>query len=184
MENSKPPPPNAKDVIKRGGRLIKVGGPVDRSCVTLRFAGDSLDPDALSRLLGVRPTDARRKGDVIPDRRYHRIATTGMWRLEGALLESTNLEQQVLALLDSVTGDLRTWQDITAKYRADILVGVFLTAWNRGFSLSPKISRMLSDRNIAIGFDIYSQPRKGPNKALQPTPMSVTSPAAQEPRQP
>ncbi len=79
----KPPPPKASD-IKDPSHLIRVGGPVDRACVSLRFFGDTLVPEELTQLLGCQPTEARRKGDVIPDKRYHRVASTGTWRLEGA----------------------------------------------------------------------------------------------------
>jgi len=38
----------------------------------------------------------------------------------------------------------------------DIFCGVFLDDWNRGFDLPPQVLKMLSDRGITIGFDIYS----------------------------
>jgi hypothetical protein len=155
MEQPKPPPPNASD-IDDPSRLIRVGGPVDRACVSLRFFGDSLVPEELTQLLGCQPTEARCKGDVIPDKRYYRIARTGTWRLEGSQSETADIEDQVLALLAAVTGDLQVWRRLTAQFAADVFCGVFLDEPNRGFSLSPRVMQMLSERGIEIGFDIYS----------------------------
>ena len=39
-----------------------VGGEVDRIEVSLRVAGDALDPQRITRMLGVSPTFAARKG--------------------------------------------------------------------------------------------------------------------------
>lgn len=155
MEQSKPPPPKASD-IDDPSRLIRVGGPVDRACVSLRFFGDSLIPEELTQLLGCQPTEARRKGAVIPDKRYHRVAATGTWRLEGTEPATADIEQQVLALLGRVTSDLQVWQRLTAEFAADVFCGLFLDESNRGFRLSPRVTQILSERGIEIGFDIYS----------------------------
>ncbi len=153
MEQWKPPPPDGSDVDP--SHLIKIGGPIDRACVSLRFWGDTLIPEELTRLLGCQPTEARRKGDVIPDKRYHRIADTGSWRLEGASSEKDEIEDQVLALLASVTSDLEVWGRLAAEFESDVFVGLFLEDFNRGFDLSPRLMGMLSERGLEISFDIY-----------------------------
>lgn len=151
----KPPPPKASE-LEDPSQLIRFGGPVDRSCVTLRFFGDTLVPEELTQFLGCQPTEARHKGDVIPDERYYRVADTGTWRLEGAQPETTDTDEQVLALLATVTNDLQIWRRLTAQFAADIFCGVFLDESNRGFCLSPRVTQMLGERGIEICFDIYS----------------------------
>jgi len=150
---TKPPPPNARDI--NPDRLIPFGGQVDRACVSLRFFGESLIPEELTRLLGCQPTEGRRKGDVIPDKRYHRVAKTGIWRLNGSGPETADIEEQVVALLTSVTSDLQVWRRLTTEFAADIFCGVFLDDLNRGFILSPRVTQLLAERGIEIGFDIY-----------------------------
>ena len=154
MEDSKPPPPKASD-IDDPGRLIKMGGPVDRACVSLRFFGDSLDPQELTRLLGCQPSSSRRKGDVIPDERYHRVASTGNWLLNGELPKKTEINTQIVTLLAAVTSDLEVWRRLTKEFAADVFCGVFLDDCNRGFFLSTSAIQMLSERGIEINFDIY-----------------------------
>lgn len=152
----KPPPPRLSD--QDPAQLIRVGGPVDAVCVSLRLFGDDLIPEEVTRLLGCSPTKVQRKGDVIPDARYHRVARTGSWMLNGGLPKTTEIEQQIVALLESVTNDMEVWRQIVAKYDADIFCGVFLNDSNRGFSLSPTVTSMLADRGLEIGFDIYGPP--------------------------
>jgi hypothetical protein len=67
-----------------------------------------------------------------------------------------DIEEQVLALLAVVTSDPQVWQRLTAQFAAKIFCGVFLDESNRGFRLSPRVTQMLGERGVEIGFDIYS----------------------------
>jgi hypothetical protein len=148
-----PLPPKLTDIDP--SLLTTVGGAVDRVCVSLRFSGDALVPEELTRLLGCEPTKARRKGDIIPDKRYHRVAHTGAWLLKGNKPETVDLNEQVLALLASVTDDLEIWRRLTTEFSADVFCGLFLDEGNRGFDLLPEVTRMLGERGITIDFDVY-----------------------------
>jgi Domain of unknown function (DUF4279) len=64
-----------------GKVLCDAGGDVDETSVSLRFFGDDLDPDEISKLLNCQPTVGYRKGDVMPDSRRRKIAGTGSWLL-------------------------------------------------------------------------------------------------------
>ncbi len=150
----KPNPPRYEDIPK--DRLVTIGGHIDEVKVHLRIFGEELDPDEITRLLGCQSTESRRKGDVIPDKRYHRIASRGSWLLDGKLDSSIELEQQVKSLLEMVTDDIRIWHDLASRFQLDISCGLFLDNMNRGFELSPELMKYLADRNIKIGFDIYA----------------------------
>lgn len=155
MDKQQTPSPPVLKVIPPN-RLVTVGGPVDRVRVSLRVFGDDLDPVEVTTLLGCQPTEARRRGEVIPDPRYHRTARTGCWLLDGADEPSTELEAQVGNLLGRLTDDVVSWRDLSRRFRVDVFCGVFLDSFNRGFALSPKLMRRLADQGIEIGFDIYS----------------------------
>jgi hypothetical protein len=47
-----------------GKTVYLAGGEVDKTSVSLRFSGDTLDPDEISKLLNCQPTDSYSKGDV------------------------------------------------------------------------------------------------------------------------
>ena len=150
MEHKKPLPPKLKDKD-----LIQTGGPVDNTSVALRIFGDSLLPEDITQLLGHEPTKAYRKDEVIPDNRYHRTARTGSWLLEGNLPRKTEIEPQIKDLLSKVTSDLGVWDRLTEEFEVDIYCGLFLDGDNRGCVLSPQVLKMISDRSMTIGFDIY-----------------------------
>jgi len=58
----------------------------------------------------------------------------------------------LLARLPS-DGDL--WVSLTGAYSVRVSCGLFLAASNRGFAISADVSKLLSDRNLEIGFDVY-----------------------------
>ncbi len=74
---------------------------VQRSVASIRFAGDALNPEALSADLGCSPTLSYAKGDVRPKKRGAVVWQSGMWLLEAKLCEPENLDAQVEGLLIS-----------------------------------------------------------------------------------
>jgi hypothetical protein len=117
-----------------------VGGPIDRSAVSLRIMGEDLDPEEISRLLGREPSSARKT----------------VWVLRSQLAPERELDAKVADLLSSLPADPTIWSSIAARHRIDLFCGVFLNALNRGFGLSVRTLRMLAERGIEIGFDIYA----------------------------
>jgi hypothetical protein len=82
-----------------------------KAFVTLRFAGDDLDPDEISALLPVKPTRAHRKGEEFfaGPRAGNLRGRTGMWFLAtNKLVTSDNLQDHlafVQNLLSPTPGD-------------------------------------------------------------------------------
>jgi hypothetical protein len=131
------------------------GGPVDRWKVALRVFGEDLDPDHISVLLGCQPSSAQRKGNPFPRK--------GRWLLEiysKDCDENDDVEDGVRMLLERLPSDSGVWVSLTSTYTVDVFCGLFLASSNRGFGISPKVSRLLSDRNLEIGFDVYFDPPK------------------------
>ena len=69
-----------------------------------------------------------------------------------------DVEDGIRMLLERVTSDLSTWDRLNAVCDMDLFCGLFLEAENRGFGLSAAASRMLADRHVYVGFDIYFDP--------------------------
>jgi len=135
------------------------GGPVDRFRITLRIAGEELDPDHVSSLLGCAPTKSERKGVPIPTAGGNaRIPKSGRWSLS---IESTEcaagegVEDAIKLLLARLPSDPELWASLTREYKVDVFCGLFLASNNRGFAISPDVLKLLSDRQVAIGFDVY-----------------------------
>jgi hypothetical protein len=131
---------------------------ISSSTVTIRLFGAELDPNHVTQLLSGTPSAAAKKGEKIikPDGR-ERIVKRGFWRLEYGERDEIGLEEKIEILLAKLTNNLESWQDVTRNIEiADIYCGLFIDHWNEGFTLSPSIMRKISDRNLTIGFDIYS----------------------------
>jgi hypothetical protein len=56
--------------------------------------------------------------------------------------------------------DLTTWRTLTSRFSADVFCGLFMDQSNEGFSLGAETLRMLADRGLEIGFDVYDPTRE------------------------
>jgi hypothetical protein len=155
---SKPEPP----ILPIGARFILAGGEIDESSVCLRFCGDDLDPDEISGLLNCQPTDAFRKGDILPDERYHWVAKTGSWQLK-CEIRGDPLEKQILELFDRLSGDLEIWRKLTRQYYGDLFCGLWMEALNRGLTFSPELMNQIAERGLTLDLDIYYISNENPN---------------------
>jgi hypothetical protein len=127
---------------------------IARTTVGLRIFGDALDPDEVTRLLGIAPTGCAHKGDT------HRtasgrevVARSGSWRLDADL--SGNLNTQIGALLTKLPSDPTIWRELTEHYECDVFCGLFMRDGNEGVELSPEVMSMLGVRGLRLGLDIY-----------------------------
>lgn len=127
------------------------------SAASLRFFGDDLDPDELTKLLGCPPTKSQRKGEEIVGKvtGQKRIARRGGWWLSPERREPGDFNAQIAEILDQLTNDADVWQDLTTRFRTDIFCGLFMKEGNEGISLSNETLERLAVRGLTIDFDIY-----------------------------
>jgi hypothetical protein len=126
------------------------GGPIDRWQVALRVYGENLDPDEISGLLGCQPSSAQRKGNPFPRK--------GRWLLKidsRECAEDADVDDGIGMLLAPLPSDSGIWVSLTSNYEVNVFCGLFLASSNRGFGLSAEVAKLLSDRNLEIGFDVY-----------------------------
>ncbi|MEM6481911.1 MAG: DUF4279 domain-containing protein [Pseudomonadota bacterium] len=127
------------------------------SAASLRFFGDDLDPDELTRLLGCRPTKSERKEEQIVGQvtGNKRTARSGRWRLRAERREPGDFDAQISEILDQLTNDINIWQDLTSRFRADVFCGLFMEEGKEGISLSNETLQKLAERGLTIDFNIY-----------------------------
>lgn len=135
--------------------LLTIGGEIDETSITLRFFGDELEPDEITEKLKCEPTDAHKKGDIVPNPFKPRVVKTGTWLLNREKGSEKNLEEQILELFEELPKDLEVWQDLAERFEADIYCGAWLKAWNRDVWFSPDLLKQISDRGLHIGIAIY-----------------------------
>lgn len=84
---------------------------VDTS-VSLYFYGDDLDPDAVTRALGVAPSRCGRKGElVVGTAGRSRVVKTGYWRLQSQDSLSGDMDWQIAEMLAQMTDSVAVWRD-------------------------------------------------------------------------
>lgn len=137
---------------------------VARTVATLRFFGDDLEPEAVSRLLGRPPSAGGRKGEAIKSEKTGRERTlrTGSWRLEVGDREPGDLDGQIDEIVSQLSKDVSHWRGL-ARYQPDLFVGVFLNQPNEMIELSAKSILLLAERGIGVTFDIYDPTPKFSN---------------------
>jgi len=128
-------------------------GTVYETAVSVRFGGVDLDPDEITRLLGVEPEAAHRYGDPMPNGRG--TWRRGLWVRRVPRSSPGDIETQVRSLFARMSSDLIVWQDLSLRYHGDIFCGLFLEDSNEGISISPDCIRAIADRGLQLGFDIY-----------------------------
>ena len=119
----------------------------------MRVYGEDLEPDRISALLGCEPSSAAMKGAPFPKK--------GRWILgieSQDCGEDDDVDDGVRMLLARLPSDRDFWASLTNIYSVDVFCGLFIKSPNRGFGISTEVSRMLSDRGLEIGFDLYFDP--------------------------
>ncbi len=71
----------------------------NHALVGFRFIGPAVDPEGLTRLIGVSPTDSHRSGQPML-KRHDRTYGTGFWGIESGLPPTAPVEDHAARLLD------------------------------------------------------------------------------------
>ena len=134
---------------------MEFGGPIPWFSVSLSIMADDLDPDAVTRLLGVEPDDAGKRG--IPTAKGH-LPRSGMWTICLRREQTTQRDVGLAVgmLLDRVPASAEAWRKALANANARVFVGLRLDAFNRGLALTPDLLGRLADLGLRLDFDIYA----------------------------
>ena len=128
-----------------------LGGPVDDVRLTLRVAGENLDPQMVTSLLGIVPTTAFSKGDRSGAQK------AGVWLYETST-STGDLDALVTMLLGRLPTDSGVWAKLGSLGKADVYCGLHLLDWSRGTSLAPGTMAALAARSLTLELDIYCSP--------------------------
>lgn len=133
------------------------------SCAALKIAGDSLSPDAISRLLGCSPTLGFVKGQIEPSKGKPIVRETGGWHLDAAGQQPGNLDAHVAELFGRVNNALSAWATLSSEYNIDLFCVYFTGEANEVVQASAEALKILGDRGVTLGVRIYSPGEKDDN---------------------
>jgi hypothetical protein len=129
---------------------------LDHSCAALKIAGDSLEPDAISQLLGCRPTLGFVKGQIEPSKGKPIVRETGCWQLDAAGQQPGDLDAHVAELFRRVNNDLSAWATLSGEHKIDLWCVYFMGEPDEDVQASAETLKVLGDRGIKLGLRIYS----------------------------
>jgi hypothetical protein len=137
---------------------VWVGGPIPWFSISLSISAEDLDPDEITRLLGIQPTKAWRKG-VPQFGREGRVPTFGAWSTSLRRDETTewDVEAAISLVLDRIHVRGEVWNQVVSNAKARIFVGLTLDTYNRGFGFAPSLLRRIAELEIQLDFDIYAE---------------------------
>ena len=134
--------------------IAVVGGPPDECGVTLAIYGEDLDPDEITRLLGVHPTHSHRRGDRHkPDSRFP--FQQGAWFLERRGMAPVCPDELTKEVLDQLPTEMERWRLIKERFDIRLLYGLHFSGWNKGLDLPRELVARIAAIGASMGFDIY-----------------------------
>lgn len=129
---------------------------VSETASSLRFFGDDLDPDEITRLLGGTPTIGVSKGGIwLTSNGAEKIATRGSWRLNVERRSPGDLDGQIAELFENLSLEVAVWKDLSRRFQADVFCGLFLNESNEGISLSSETLTAVGSRGLTLDIEIY-----------------------------
>ena len=152
---------SSNNVLPFPQRGISVGGPVDDAAASLCIYGDELDPDQITRLLGLSPTHSHRRGDRLrPDGPPFR---TGAWLYKVDSDVAPDAPELALRhLLDRLPSDRVLWTQLGQRYDIRISFRIGFGGWNKGFALSARNIQRVAALGVCLDFDLYASENSPP----------------------
>lgn len=127
---------------------------------TLRVMGASLEPDDVSKLLGLTADQAHRRGDPRKNKAHGSQCapySEGIWLLRSTET-SPDVEAHIAELIKRLNGKDRAILDLKSKgFRVDVFLGIIGIEGNYGFTLSDSSLESLGRLGISVGFDLYTR---------------------------
>jgi hypothetical protein len=125
----------------------------ERTYASLRIMNDDLDPEEISRQLGIQPTWAWRKGEPRGARKIP--SRIGIWGLSTEVMQSRDIRRHLDWLIDQMIGKEEYLKQLqTQGYRMDVFC-YWLSNGQGGPTVSPKNMKGLANLGIELGFDFW-----------------------------
>lgn len=121
---------------------------------TLRIYGDQLEPDELSRRLGLKPSESQTKGRPTEQQG---LASVGGWFLSSKRqIESRDVQRHLGWILDQISDREPVLKELQAQgFEMDVFCFWVSAHGHGGPELSHEIMQRPSSLRLKIGFDVY-----------------------------
>jgi hypothetical protein len=131
-------------------------GDIDRIEIELRVTADHLDPDRITRMLGVMPSAAARKDESVDVDGVPIAQSTGVWRYALPASPEWELSDAIDTLLEQMPPDPALWESLSGWATVSVICGLYVHDVNRGADLHPDTLARLAERRVALRLEIRS----------------------------
>jgi len=122
----------------------------------LRIMSDDLDPDEVTRLLGVSPTETQRRGDPRPGKEGRTYKKSGWFLSTAGTLTSRDARHHFDWILERIRGKKEAFTVFHSRgYLVDVCCRWDSKSGHGGPCLSPPQMRDFADLEIELWFDVY-----------------------------
>jgi len=147
--------------IRSRSGFLRVGGYVDEVHAALTFNGPNLDPDALTKSLRCRPSDAHARGQECHVRGTAYRRRAGHWSLDARPWKKEDLAHAIDRLLRKVKANAATVREIAGRFQGRVFCGIETERWNRSFDIPASTLTRVAALGLSLGIDIYAnQPNR------------------------
>lgn len=134
------------------------GRDIERLDIELRVTGDDLDPERITRMLGVPPTVAARRGEEIDIGGVPVVQRTGVWSYALPASPEWELGDAIDTLLERLPHDPALWESLATRASVAVICGLFIHDADRAADLPPDTLARLSERRLALSLRIRGGP--------------------------
>jgi hypothetical protein len=125
----------------------------DKCTVLLRLTDTDLDPDAMTKRLGVAPTSTFRKGDA---RGAGKVAEWGSWICEIEGVPPKLPTELALELLAPFPTEPELWQALRGDCFVELVFSFERSTWSGCFTLSPELVALAAKLGAGLEVHIYA----------------------------
>lgn len=127
---------------------------IDRLEIELRVTGDELDPERITRMLGVNPTRAARKGEEVDVGGVPVAQRTGTWSYALPASPEWELGDAIDTLLEQLPHDPALWESLAGWATVAVVCGLYIHGVDRVAALAPDTLARLAERRLALCLQI------------------------------
>lgn len=131
-----------------------IGDDIDRLEIALRVTSDELDPDRITRMLGVHPTFAARRGEAVDVRGIPVAQQTGTWRYALPASPEWELGDAIDTLLEQLPADPALWESLAGWADVAVVCELYVHEFARAGNVPPDTLARLAERRLALRLEI------------------------------
>lgn len=133
------------------------GREIDRLEIALRVTAKDLDPERITRMLGVAPTLAGRKGETVDRGGVPVTQRTGTWTYALPTSPEWELGDAIDTLLERLPPDPALWESLAGWADVAVVCELYVYDTDRAARLPPDTLARLAERRLALRLEIRGQ---------------------------